>query len=195
MDPNKSSVAIGISIDDKLHFLFGADLECNRQNQDTDYEGCLRKCQRRKDVGWCNVCCESSIYGIHGKYDYVKIIHHSSKTGYCPGMWEKKVTDNVVGVSTVFAKDGLPKSDMEVMYWDKCKDYFITAPPSHYQQTTDPTDIERMQEEGIVSDIKVVPRTYGVVSSKYNIENCAYEGTELGGTAFKFREKHIYMFE
>ena len=195
VDPNKSSVAIGISIDDKLHFLFGADLECNRKNQDADYEGCMQKCQRRKDVGWCNVCCESSIYGIHGKYDYVKIIHHSSNTGYCPSMWENKVSDNVVGVTTVFAKDGLPQRDMEVMYRDKCEAYFVTAPPSQFQKITAPTDIERMQEEGIVSDIKVVPRTYGVVSSKYNIEDCVYEGTELDGTAFKFREKHIYMFE
>ena len=97
--------------------------------------------------------------------------------------------------TTVFAKDGLPKRDMEVMYWDKCEDYFVTAPPSQFQKITAPTDIERMQEEGIVSDIKVVPRTYGVVSSKYNIEDCVYEGTELDGTAFKFREKHIYMFE
>lgn len=50
------------------------------------------------------------------------------------------------------------------------------------------------EERGRVSDIKVLPRTYGTVASKYNIEECKYEGTELGGTAFRFEEKHIYKF-
>ena len=195
VDPNKSSVAIGVSIDDKLHFLFGADLECNRSNQDTDYEGCQLKCQQRKEVGWCNVCCDSSTYEIHGKYDYVKIIHHSSKTGYCPNMWEKKVKDEVIGVTTVFGKDGLPKLDMEVLYWDKCRDYYVTAPPLAYEQPQQDTDIENMMQTGVVDDIKIVPKTYGVVASKFSIDACEYKGTELDGTAFKFTENHIYRFE
>ena len=194
VDPNKSSVAIDISIDDKLHFLFGADLECNRPENDTDFENCIYKCERRKDVGWCNVCVGSSTYDFHGKYNYIKIIHHSSKTGYCPQLWGTKVTDEVVGVTTVFSKDGLPQNDMEVLYWDRCKDYYVTAPPIQYQQAHQTTDIERMQKAGVVSDIKVLPRTYGTVASKYNIEECKYEGTELGGTAFRFEEKHIYKF-
>lgn len=186
VDPNKSSVAIGVSIDDKLHFMFGADLECNRPDDDDDFANCVNKCQRRKDVGWCNVCCESSIYNYHGKYDYVKIIHHSSKTGFCPSMWDNKVSDSVIGVSTVFSKDSLPTPEMGKLYLSRCKDYFVAAPPKNYQHPDSVTDIERMEQAGIVSDIMVIPRTYGSVVSKYNIENCTYEGTELVGTAFKY---------
>ena len=186
VDPNKSSVAIGVSIDDKLHFMFGADLECNRPDGDDDFANCVHMCQRRKDVGWCNVCCESTIYNYHGKYDYVKIIHHSSKTGYCPSMWDNKVSGNVIGVSTVFSKDGLPTSDMGKIYMRRCKDYYVAAPPQNYQQPDSETDIERMQQAGVVSDIMVIPRTYGSIVSRFNIENCTYEGTELAGTAFKY---------
>ena len=191
VDPNKSSVAIGVSIDNKLHFLFGADLECNRQ--DSDFVNCNKKCQKRKDVGWCNVCCDSNTYNYHGKYDYVKIIHHSSRNGYCPDMWNNKVSKNVVGVSTIFDKDGLPAPDMGNLYWALCKDYYVTASPSYDQQHEGDTAIERMQQEGVVEDIKVIHRTFGTVVSKYNIENCTYEGTVLDGAAFKFTEERVVL--
>lgn len=40
----------------------------------------------------------------------------------------------------------------------------------------------------------MLPRSYGTIASKFSIEDCKYRGTELGGTAFKFEEKHIYKF-
>lgn len=192
VDPNKGSMAIAISVDDKLHFLLGADLECNRAKNDASLGDCELKCRIRGRSGWCNLHTDSNIHKSYEEYDYVKIVHHSSKTGYCPDFWEKNVKKDVVGVSTVFSKDNLPQRDMMVYYWDGCKDYYVIAPRLSHKFSQSKTIIEKLQDQGIVSDVIVIPNTYGIVSSKYSMTNLSYLGTEVAGTAYKCGKSHLY---
>lgn len=185
--PNMCCSAIIISINNDLHLLLGADLESNRGVDDKDYENCPSQCEKRSLNGWCNSFIESQNHRYVGRYSYVKVAHHSSQTGYCPRLWIEKVTDDVIGTSTVFHANLLPQPDMMGLYSKKCKEYYITSAPPVPISDTDHPELELLKSEGIVKTITVPAGEMGTISSRFSIITKQYLGTDLDGSAFLFK--------
>ena len=154
--------------------LLGADLESNRNRSDKDFAGCMTKCDLRGQRGWCNSFLESQNHRFVGKYCYVKISHHSSETGYCPRLWSEKVTDDVVGTSTVFYANLLPQRDMVDLYTSRCKEYYLSAPLLEPQKTIENQEIECLKEDGVVRRVLVPAGERGTISSRYSLSSKQY---------------------
>ena len=187
IEPNMCSSAIMVSVNNELHFLLGADLECNRSEDDKDFDGCPNHCAERGIRGWCNTFHESQNHNFVNKYSYVKIAHHSSETGYCPKLWNEKVTEDVIGVTTVFNANLLPQPNMVELYSERCKEYYISAPSVVSVGKTDHPEIDNLVEEGVVKEVSVPQGNMGAISSSYIMTTKAYLGTQTDGTAFRYK--------
>lgn len=187
IEPNMCSSAILISVNNELHLLLGADLECNRAEDDKDFDGCLSRCSERGIRGWCNTFMESQNHNFVNKYSYVKIAHHSSETGYCPKLWNEKVTDDVIGVTTVFNANLLPQPNMMNIYSDKCREYYISAPSIVTVDKTDHPEIDNLVEEGVVKEVSAPQGGMGTISSSFLMTTKAYLGTQTDGTAYRYK--------
>lgn len=187
IEPNMCSSAIMISVNNELHLLLGADLESNRAEDDKDFEGCPNHCAERGVRGWCNTFVESQNHIFVDKYSYVKIAHHSSETGYCPKLWNEKVTDDVIGVTTVFNANLLPQPNMVDLYSDRCKEYYISAPSIESVEKTDHSEIDNLIDEGVVKEVSVPQGNMGTICSSYQMTTKTYLGTQTDGTAYRYK--------
>jgi hypothetical protein len=112
----------------------------------------------------------SKVYPTHTKYNFVKLPHHSSVTGYCPEMWKKHV-EAPIGVTTAFEckkkeVEDLPRKDMLDIYSKLCGHLFITCDndAGGVKGTTIKHDISA--SEG-VEVLERIEESYGAVVSRW----------------------------
>lgn len=188
IEPNMCSSAILISVNEELHLLLGADLETCRPEEDKDYENCDKHCKNRKQNGWCNVFFESENHNYIDKYSYIKIPHHSSRTGFCPKLWNEKAKKEVVGVSTIFNANHIPSKDMLEIYSSSCAEYYISAEPLRYGAgNIGIAEFDTLKREGLIKSAYISNRSFGAICTKYSICSKQYLGTEIDGSAIKFK--------
>lgn len=126
-DPNTTSISLSIRHNDRA-MLFGADLsitkpprkergsdsidfnEREKNNLNAILESC-KQCPFGED-GWCYVCHRSVLIGRNPKYEYIKIPHHSSSTGYCKKLYMDYLSSKAIGVSTTYSPSQLPSKTM-----------------------------------------------------------------------------------
>lgn len=110
--------------------LIGCDTEVNRNGKYNVYD-CRCDCSVAKSAGLCNVVHESNVFKNLAPYNFVKIAHHSSVTGYCPKFWEEDLIDeNLIGVTSIFRTskgENLPKKDMLQKHNSYCAHHYITC--------------------------------------------------------------------
>lgn len=183
---NFCSVASILLIGD-VHAILGADLESNRGHYD-DIETCRYTCKRKSKRGWCNVY-EYSQYFPHYQYDYIKIPHHSSKTGYCPFLWEKYMSDKSIGASTVFlqGKIALPNQDMIDKYTDKCNElYYTSSTPATSKDKKGRSCLDEKKNAAIINMCSV-QENIGIISSRKKIDGSSPWNTEIYESAVRVK--------
>ena len=125
--PNICSTAMLLYTPDTC-ILLGADLEANRSKRKS-ITTCADSCSQRWEKGWCNAIIKCVSLRTR-KASLFKLPHHSSKTGYCPKIWENHVEEKPISVSTVFINNAgikLPKKNMLVLYRNLSSDMFLTS--------------------------------------------------------------------
>lgn len=150
-----------------VNAILGADLEVNRDSKD-DIHSCIQKCKRRSKRGWCDVFVGSQYFPCF-KYDYIKIPHHSSKTGFCDKLWTEQMDSSVrIGTSTVFldGDNALPSKQMIDEYSKVCSElYYTSESPVFKKDKKRGAKID--EKKGIAyDDVSVVPEQVGVVTSR-----------------------------
>lgn len=139
--PNDSSVVISVKTSSGS-LLFGGDLErfgwSRIKNAGETFEDkeksrfstmgsyCQDDCGTSKDYGWCGIKRHSVCYS-QVTYDYVKIPHHGSSTGYCPSLFTH-CSHDVIGVTTCFSgKVSLPSNAGLNALSHKYKELYVTT--------------------------------------------------------------------
>lgn len=166
---NFCSVATILNIG-KVHAILGADLEANRQNK-APIRSCIGTCIRKSKRGWCNVFTASQYFPCY-KYDYIKIPHHSSATGFCDSLWVNHMTSPVVGTSTVFLEgaNALPTQDMIDEYSALCDElYYTSKSPLFKKDKVRGAKID--DKKGVAYDeMTAIPEQIGVITSRKPID-------------------------
>ena len=171
----------------KVHAILGADLESNRRYNE-DIEACKENCNRKSKRGWCNVF-QSSQYFLHYKYDYIKISHHSSSTGYCPLLWEQFMSHQSIGSSTIFVqgKNALPSQEMINKYADKCSELYYTSKiPTSIRDKKGRSILDDKKKTAII-DMCSVQEGIGVISSRRKIDGSNSWVTDMYESAIRVK--------
>lgn len=129
LEENMTSLSVSLSYNDQTA-LIGCDAEVNRKNKRALYN-CRCDCNEAKISGLCNVIHDSRVFSKLIPFNFVKIVHHSSVTGYCPKFWEEDVDDkNLIGVTSIFKTnngENLPQKDMLQRHQSHCSHHYITC--------------------------------------------------------------------
>ena len=171
----------------KVHAILGADLESNRRYNE-DIDRCKKTCARKSKRGWCNVF-QSSQYFPCYQYDYFKISHHSSSTGYCPLLWEQFMSDQSIGTSTVFVqgKNALPSQEMINIYAEKCSElYFTSKSPASRRDKKGRSILDDKKEIAII-DMCSVQEKIGIISSRRKIDGSNSWVTDIYESAIRVK--------
>ncbi len=165
---NFCSVATILNVGE-VHAVLGADLEANRSNN-AEIRSCVDKCQKKSRRGWCNAITSSQYFPCY-KYDYIKIPHHSSATGFCNSLWANHMTSHVIGTSTVFMEgsNALPTREMIDEYSKLCGElYYTSKSPLLKKDRIKGSKID--DKKGVaIMDMIVVPEQIGVITSRKKI--------------------------
>jgi len=173
--------------------LVGGDLQIAFKRKSTDFTECdVEYCVKHKDYGWCNVVKNSST--MKDNIGYIKIPHHSSITSFCAKMWNERMGEKVIGVSTMFINNKgvfLPQKKMLEIYFDKCAELYVTFDkPYSYRDRKG----GRAKIDDVLSPqngkIVVLPEKIGAVSSRWNSTEKKWK-TSLFGSATRVNKKFI----
>lgn len=194
LPPNMCCMAVVLH-SNGTNIIIGADLESNNQPVNIDDITCTTQCFDRKEMGWCNVMEDSTLFNSCN-YDYVKIPHHSSATGYCPRLWNNQTSKNVIGVSTMFVNNAgilLPPKKMLQQYLNNCSKYYITS--SYPLKRRDPKGKSEL-DELYNSDIKamiIMPEQVGIVCSRKRKNETEWD-THLLGAAIEVTQEYVNRY-
>lgn len=194
IDPNMCSIALVLSVD-KRNIILGADLECNRD--DSNIEQCTDRCDDRKHIGWCNVLADSVSFNTTKSYDYIKIPHHSSITGFCPRKWNDYFAKHITATSTVYVNNAgniLPKKEMLERYFKLCDEYYLTAPKAVISKDKKGKS-EIDNKKGItIKKMFVIPQNIGIICSRYKLGTDNPWYTILLGMALKIDHNFVKQY-
>lgn len=194
IDPNMCSIALILSVGNQ-NIILGADLECNRYNDNlTQCEG---KCKERKDFGWCNVLEESTSFNAINEYNYIKIPHHSSITGFCPKKWNDYFADYKIGTSTVYVNNtgkNLPDKEMLERYFNLCDEYYLTAPKAVTSKDKKGKSEIDYKKGIVVTKVLVIPQNIGIICSRLKIGTNVSWHTHLSGTALQINSNFVKQY-
>ncbi len=191
IDQNMCSISLSVSFSGK-HLFLGADLECNRDD-DEDEETCIERCEEKFSIGMCNAV--SNRYFLDASpYCYTKMIHHSSKNGYCPKYWNQYVTDDNLAISTIFSSQSLPRKNMVTKYLAKSNRYYITSRKS--QKKIQKADIPKvLGANKYITSLRHVYAAPGIVVTRYCMVTGECKGTETYLNAFQVCKNDLQYFE
>lgn len=191
IDQNMCSISLDVSFSGR-HLFLGADLECNR-NDDEDEETCIDHCEEKFGIGMCNAV-SNRFFQATSPYCYTKLIHHSSKNGYCPKYWNQHVTEDNLAISTIFSSQSLPRKNMVAKYLAKSSRYYITSRKS--QKKIQKSDISRvLGANKYITSLKHVYTAPGIVITRYNMSTGECKGTETYLNAFQVSKSDLQYFE
>ena len=192
IEPNFCSIALGVRFgNNERHLFVGADLECNRDGDD-DVDSCDGDCENRHAIGMCNVICNRYFEQLR-QISYTKIIHHSSKTGYCPKYWNEYVTADNIGVSTAFTPQNLPRKDMATRYYAKVSQYFLTSRKP--QRNLNKAEIKKiLGDNKYVTSMRQIDTTPGIIVTRYDLASGDYKGTDKYLNAFQVSRNDLQYF-
>lgn len=159
--------------------LLGGDLESNRDSQEV-FDSCFGKCSVKWEKGWCHVI-EKSTPFKGKKFSYVKLPHHSSKTGYCPRIWDEHAEEEVTAVSTVFVNNAgivLPQKEMLEKYHSLTKELFMTSPGPKRPSGSNRAKLDKKSSSAIKT-VLAYPEEKGIVCSRKK-QGEAWKTTCLG---------------
>ena len=190
IDQNMCSISLGVSFSGRNLFL-GADLECNRAD-DEDEDGCIDKCDERFSIGMCNAVSNRFFHQMC-PFSYTKLIHHSSKNGYCPKYWTACMAEERLAVSTVFSPQCLPRKKMVSKYLTNNDHYYMTSRKSQKKLTR--RDIKKvLGSSKYVTSMRHIGTAPGVVVTRYDLTTGNYKGTESYLNAFKVSNNDLQYF-
>lgn len=162
---NFCSVATILNVGN-VHAILGADLEANRQNK-APIHSCASTCKRKSNRGWCNVFKASQFFPCF-QYDYIKIPHHSSSTGFCEHLWKNHMTSPIIGTSTVFLEgaNALPTQEMVNEYASLCDElYYTSKSPLYRKDKVRGAKID--DKKGMAyDDMHAIPEQIGIITSR-----------------------------
>ena len=165
---NFCSVATILNIGN-VNAILGADLEANRAVC-SDIHLCKGTCKRKSKRGWCNVF-EGSQYFKCYQYDYIKIPHHSSQTGFCSLLWDNFIIKPSVGTSTVFHEGDniLPTEEMKKEYATLCSELYYTSRTPQLRKDKIRGAMIDEKKGAAFDDLVVIPEQIGVITSRKQI--------------------------
>lgn len=174
--------------------LFGADLEANR-DKDEDIKACVGNCAAKWEKGWCNVVQKSAVFSTK-KATYFKLPHHSSKTGYCDGVWKNHIVQPSISVSTIFVNNAgvkLPQKNMLELYKELSTEMYLTSTgPKKKDKSIGKSELDRNKSEKMKSLI-VLNEEKGIVCSRKKIGSAW--NTKLLGTAVLVDDAFLKQYQ
>lgn len=192
IDPNMCSITLGIKFgSSNRHLFLGADLKCNR-NETAPVNSCRGECAMRHDMGMCNLKGNRFFEKLRN-ISYTKLNHHSSQTGYCCEYWDNYVTEDNIGVSTVFTMKKLPRKDMARLYLKKSAEYYVTSRRSQKKLKRHQIKLV-LGDNKYINSLEEINTTPGIVVTRYDLETGDYKGTEVYLNAFKVKREDVKLF-
>lgn len=192
---NMCSIALILSTNNH-HIILGSDLECNRSSSTLDSLFCDQNCQQKKEYGWCNALIDSKLYNRYISYDYIKVPHHSSITGFCPKKWRNHIKKDCIATSTVYINNAgvsLPQKEMLKHYLTFTKHYYLTALKATKSRDNNGKTVLEQEKHNIIEKITILPDNIGIICSRMDNNDLTWR-TYLFGTALQVTPEIIKQY-